>query len=400
MLYGKETNRRGFLKNLGLMGATGVGSLILGGRAIAAKDIYGGQEIFTVEDIEKGGTLNFMCWGGYDSNMILNPFRKKYNCTINVELLNTEPEAVMKLKAGAKNQFHVLNFNGMYCLVAWEAGLIKELDNDTFVPYFNKLSKRYQWPYKPAMSPNGKVIGLPTRVGTFGMVVNTDKISKKTAQEEAYKITLDPKNKGKFGLLLWDKTVIIHACNAAEITPYKKHTDEEKEKIFGVMKYWFENAKIATPNNVQLTNALISGEIDFHVPGGVYTASRARLAGHWNIVAITPRKRSNGGIGGERFLELIMAVNNPKQTPLADDFLAYMQTKKVAYHVATGSGEYSLNAVVQMNDPEFLSLFTKDELRAIQYDDLEEDLDNAQEHAAIPDYDEMTKLYRKAKALR
>ncbi len=114
----KYSNRREFLKNAGRMGAVGMGSMMLGpyltGRALAATDIEGGKEIFTADKNESGEKLNLFVWNGYDADRVLNPFRKRYNCKINVELLTDDPDAIMKLKAGATRQFHVLVLNNCW----------------------------------------------------------------------------------------------------------------------------------------------------------------------------------------------------------------------------------------------------------------------------------------------
>ena len=84
----KYSNRREFLKRLGHMGAVGLGGMMLGPsltrRAIAAADPEGGKEIFSVDANEDGGVLNLFVWNGYDADGVLNPFRKRYNCKINV----------------------------------------------------------------------------------------------------------------------------------------------------------------------------------------------------------------------------------------------------------------------------------------------------------------------------
>ncbi len=90
MLNEKYGNRREFLKRLGRMGAAGMGGMMLGpyltGRALAATDIEGGKEIFAADKNEIDQELNLFVWNGYDADGVLNPFRKRYNCKINVEL--------------------------------------------------------------------------------------------------------------------------------------------------------------------------------------------------------------------------------------------------------------------------------------------------------------------------
>ena len=56
-------------------------------------------------------------------------------------------------------------------------------------------------------------------------------------------------------------------------------------------------------------------------------------------------------------------VNNPDLSPLALEFLRYVQAPKVAHAVAFAKGTY--NPVTQMGNPECFALFTKEELDAI-----------------------------------
>ncbi len=143
----KETNRREFLKRMGYMGAAGMGGMMLGpyltGRALAATDIEGGQEIFVADKDELGQELNLFVWNGYDADGVLNPFRKRYDCKINVELLTDDPDAIMKLKAGATRQFHILVLNNCWSRGMYKDGLIKPLDKNTFEPFFKDYPSRY-----------------------------------------------------------------------------------------------------------------------------------------------------------------------------------------------------------------------------------------------------------------
>ena len=113
----KEMNRRAFLKNMGLLGAAGATTLGMGRWARAAGDIEGGAEVTAVDADEKGGTLNLFVWNGYDADGVLNPFRERYSCKINVELLTDDPDAIMKLKAGGTRQFKSVKQTRVHNLV-------------------------------------------------------------------------------------------------------------------------------------------------------------------------------------------------------------------------------------------------------------------------------------------
>ena len=399
----KCSNRRDFLKHVGRMGAAGMGSMMIGSyltdKALAAVDIEGGQEIFSVDKNERGKTLNLFVWNGYDSDSVLNPFRKRYNCKINVELLTDDPDAIMKLRAGATRQFHVMVLNNCWSRGMYKDGLIKPLDKETFKPFFKNFPSRYHWPYKWAMADDGNLLGMPQRYGPFNFVINNKGISKKTAEDEGWNLFSDEKNKGRWALLNWDNWVLYQMCQGAGVYPFKKHSAEEMKKVEEMAFKWFKNAKFVTESEVEVNNALINGEIDFYVCGGNYTASPPRREGHLEVEAVTPRKGAmKNGVGGIVWMELTNVINNPKPSPLADDFLAHLQEPDVSYMVAMADSTH--NPVANMGDPNVFKKFTKNDLLSIQWDDLPEDLNHCEDYAENPDYLKMMRFYRKAKGAR
>ena len=53
--------------------------------------------------------------------------------------------------------------------------------------------------------------------------------------------------------------------------------------------------------------------------------------------------------------------------------------------------------MAQMGNPETLALFDADELDAIQWDSLEEELSRALDYQVIPDYDALIDIYTAAR---
>ncbi len=235
MSNGQNSNRREFLKRLGRMGAVGMGGMMLGpyltGRALAATDIEGGKEIFAADKNEIGQEINLFVWNGYDADGVLNPFRKRYDCKVNVELLTDDPDAIMKLKAGATRQFHILVLNNCWSRGMYKDGLIKPLDKETFKPFFKDYPSRYHWPYKWAMADDGNLLGMPQRYGPFNFVINNKGIAKKTAEDEGWNLFSDDKNKGRWALLNWDNWVLYQMCQGAGVYPFKQHSAEEMKKV-------------------------------------------------------------------------------------------------------------------------------------------------------------------------
>jgi spermidine/putrescine transport system substrate-binding protein len=85
-------------------------------------------------------------------------------------------------------------------------------------------------------------------------------------------------------------------------------------------------------------------------------------------------------------------VNNPDPSGLSEEFLAYVQRPDVSKKVAFAEGTY--NPVTQMGAPDVLAAFDSDELEAIQWDSLEEELERSADYDINPDYADMYEIYR------
>jgi spermidine/putrescine transport system substrate-binding protein len=342
-------------------------------------------------------SLNILCWEGYNTDEVLGPFRKLHpGARIRAESGTSDPDMINKLRAGEVNVWDLINVNQPWARNQLHPeGLIKPLDKDRFLPYFEKMLPDFAKPYPLAFADNGDLIGMPQRFGPFSFVVNTDKISKKTAEEEGWNLFLDPKMKGRYGVLTYDNWNIIHMCLTAGLNPFEKLDAEGIAKFKQTAEGIFGNSKMLSDDLVAMNTALINGEIDAYFTGGTYTASPARLDGMTNILAITPKYGPVDGKGGVAWIELTSLVNNPQPTSLAEDFLEFVQAPNIAKAVGFAEGTY--NPVAQMGDKEVLKLWSADELEAIQWGTLEEEMSRSLEYDVVTSYDELIKIYSAAK---
>jgi len=344
--------------------------------------------------------LNIYCWEGYNSDDVLDPFRKEFSAKVRAEGLTSDPDAVNRLRAGETKIWDLINVNNPWAReMMYPEKLIKPIPRDRFEPMYSKMMPQFHPPYSWAMDKSGKeLLGMTQRFGPFSFVVNTDKISRKMAEDQGFKLFLDPAMKGKYGVLTYDNWNIYHMCVAADVHPFKKHSKAEIAKFGEVAKKIFNGAKNLTDDLVQMNLALINGEIDAYFTGGTYTASPARFDGAKNVRGITPKSGPMGGKGGIVWIELTSVVNNPDPSPLAEEFLAYIQRPDVSKKVSFAEGTY--NPVTQMGDKAVLASFSKEELDAIQWDSLEEEMANSVDYDINPDYAEMYELYSAAKRER
>ncbi|MCK0197818.1 PotD/PotF family extracellular solute-binding protein [Ancylobacter sp. 6x-1] len=383
-MYGPGLSRRSLLKGM----AAGAG-------AMAAGPLFSGSA-FAAREKE----LNILCWEGYNSAQVLDPFRAKTGATVKAESLTNDPTMINRLRAGEINTWDLINVNNPWARkVMLPEKLIKPLPKEQFEPFFAKMLPSFKWPYKWAMSDDGsELIGMVQRFGPYSFVVNTDKISRKTAEDTGWNLFNDPALAGKYGILESDDWNVFGIFIVAGIDPFKVHTPEEMATFDETAKRVFKGAKLIG-DIASMNQALISGEIDLHLTGGTYSVSPARADGHPNLRAITPLKGPlTGGKGGISWIEVTSTVNNPQLSPLALDFLKYVQAPEVAHTVAFAEGTF--NPVAQMGNPDCFKLFTKEELDAIQWDSLEEEMARSVEYDIVPDYDKALDIMNAAKRLR
>nr|WP_246548513.1 PotD/PotF family extracellular solute-binding protein [Ancylobacter oerskovii] len=367
-----------------------------GAGALAAGPFLGAGSAWAAREKE----LNILCWEGYNSAQVLDPFRSKTGATVKAESLTNDPTMINRLRAGEISTWDLINVNNPWARkVMLPEKLIKPLPKAEFEPFFAKMLPEFKWPYKWAMSEDGNdLLGMVQRFGPYSFVVNTDKISRKTAEETGWDLFNDPALAGKYGILESDDWNVFNLFVVAGIDPFKVHTPEEMAKFGETAKRVFKGAKLIG-DIASMNQALISGEIDLHLTGGTYSVSPARADGHPNLRAITPLKGPlAGGKGGISWIEVTSTVNNPNLSPLALEFLKYVQAPDVAHTVAFAEGTF--NPVAQMGNPDCFKLFTKEELDAIQWDSLEEEMARSVEYDIVPDYDKALDIMNAAKRLR
>lgn len=364
---------------------------IMGGAALAGP-LVNMQSAFAARESE----LNILCWEGYNSAQVLDPFRAAKSATVKAESLTNDPTMINRLRGGETKVWDLINVNNPWARkVMYGEKLIKPLPKEEFEPFFAKMLPEFKAPYRWAMSDDGKdLLGMAQRFGPYSFVVNTDKVSRKTAVEQGWDLFNDPSLKGKYGILESDDWNVFNIFMIAGINPFKTHDDKEMATFTETAKRIFGGAKLVG-DIAAMNQALVSGEIDLHMTGGTYSVSPARADGHPNLRAVTPLKGPIDGKGGISWIEITSTVNNPNLSPLALEFLKYVQDPKIAHTVAFAEGTF--NPVAQMGTKACFDLFTKEELDAIQYDSLDEEMSRSVEYDIVPDYDKALELLTAAK---
>lgn len=366
-----------------------------GALALAGSSVLGG---FTSASAARNDELNILCWEGYNTDDVLGPFRKLHpDTTVRAESGTSDPDMINKLRAGEDKVWDLINLNQPWARnQLLPAGLIKPLDKERFMPFFEKMGQGFNSPpYPLAFSEADDLIGMPQRYGPFSFVVNTDKISRKMAEDQGWKLFLDPSMKDRYGILTYDNWNVIHMALTGDQNPFEPMDEAGLSTFKGTAEAIFGGAKLLTDDLVAMNTALINGEIDAYFTGGTYTSSPARLDGLTNIRAVTPNTGPIDGKGGITWVELTSLVNNPDPSTLASDFLEFVQAPEISKAVGFAEGTY--NPVAQMGDPDVFALWNSEELDAIQWDSLEEEMSRSVEYDAVASYDDLIKIYSAAK---
>lgn len=338
--------------------------------------------------------MNILCWEGYNSDEVLGPFRDAHpDATVRAESGTSDPDMINKLRAGETSVWDLINVNQPWARDRlYPEGLIKPLNKDRFMPYFDRMLPSFKNPpYELAFADDGELIGMPQRYGPFSFVVNTDKISRETAEDQGWNLFLDPEMKDRYGILTYDNWNVMHMCLTAGLNPFEPIEGDDVEKFRETAKTIFGGAKLLTDDLVAMNTALINGEIDAYFTGGTYTASPARYDGATNVRGITPRSGPVDGKGGVVWIELTSAVNNPDPSDLAQEFLEFVQSPEISKAVAFTEGTY--NPVSQMGDEAVMALFDEEELDAIQMDTLAEEMERSLDYQVVASYDTLIDIY-------
>ncbi|MEL6965703.1 MAG: PotD/PotF family extracellular solute-binding protein [Pseudomonadota bacterium] len=342
--------------------------------------------------------MNILCWEGYNSDEVLGPFRDaNTGATVRAESGTSDPDMINKLRAGETSVWDLINVNQPWARdQLYPEGLIKPLNKDRFLPYFESMLPEFaDPPYALAFADDGNLIGMPQRYGPFSFVVNTDVISREMAEDQGWNLFLDAAMSGRYGVLTYDNWNVIHMCLTAGLNPFEPVEGDDVETFRQTAAAIFGGSKLLTDDLVAMNTALINGEIDAYFTGGTYTASPARYDGATNVRGITPKSGPVDGKGGVVWIELTSAVNNPDPSTLAEDFLEFVQAPDIAKAVAFTEGTY--NPVSQMGDPEVMSQFDEEELDAIQMDSLADEMGRSLDYDVVASYDSLIDIYTEAR---
>ena len=337
--------------------------------------------------------IQLLCWEGYDTPRVLEPFERRGATRVHARTLISDAGTAEDLVAG-RTACDVLNINNAWIRGSLHpAGLVRALDPERFEPHFQRMLPRFERLYAWARDSEGCLIGTCQRFGPFNLVVNTNRIDRASAEDQGFALA-DERSPRPYGILLYEDFNLFHVCIGAGLDPFAPLGENERRRFDATARRWFRDAAVVTDDHFELNRALVDGTIDFYLSGGIYTASPARLAGHRQVRAVTPQSGPIRGRGGIVFTEITSVLEAATRSGEAEDFLEYLMEPETAWRVALT--ERTANPVAQMGMPEVFERFTARELDAIQWDGLEEDIARCADYDLMPDHAVLLPLLRNA----
>ncbi|SHO63416.1 spermidine/putrescine transport system substrate-binding protein [Pseudoxanthobacter soli DSM 19599] len=361
------------------------------GAALAAGGALPGLPGFGRGSAAAAETINYMCWEGYNSPAILDPFQKANDVSISVDLITDSAGGFAKLAAGAYRDFDLVSSDGPWIARMGPAGIARYIDDASFAEQNAEFYPQFRAPFAP-LQFEGKTTGLPTRWGWVGPTVNTkfDKLE----TWSSYAPVFDPAYRDKICLLDWGDWPIMPLALYAGVDPYKELDQHALDEVRKVLRAAFKNTRAIVADLAVAQKGLIDGSFRCLVGGGTYCTSSLRLQGHDYIQSIVPEPK-DGLKQGIIWMEATGLTDNGKPAGVADKFLKYIVSPDVQVKLAIT--EATCNLVPNQKAE---ALFTPEQKSALQMDYMWHAWDNSMFHTIAPNVDEMLAIWQEELAAR
>ncbi len=254
-----------------------------GGAAFAAAGVMPGF----LREAQAAQSLNYMCWEGYNSPAILDPFQKANDVAVSVDLITDSAGGFAKLTAGAFRDFDLVSSDCPWVARMGPAGIARFINDADFADQYGEFYPQFRAPFAP-LQFEGKSVGLPTRWGWVGPTVNTkfDKLE----TWKSYAPVFDPAFKDKICLLDWGDWPIMPLALYAGVDPYQKLDQHELDEVRKVLRAAFKNTRAIVADLATAQKGLIDGSFRCLIGGGTYCTSSLRNTGHDYIQSIVPSR--------------------------------------------------------------------------------------------------------------
>jgi spermidine/putrescine transport system substrate-binding protein len=344
-------------------------------------------------------SLRILGWEGYDDPGLIALFRERTGIAVELDAHISDFDAAERVLTGV-GAWDLVNINSPFVRdVLLSTGHIEELRSKRLraaaaapmSPVFQELNR---W----GAASDGAPIGVCQRFGPFNLVINTNAVSVEVGEDQSFALAREPRFAGRYGILDYEDFNVIHIAIAAGLDPFVRMSDQQVEAFSLTAEAWYSRAAMVTSDHHALNRALVCRDIDFHLGGGVYTCSSARLSGYTQLRSVTPRRGSGAGLGGISFVEVNALLASSQKMAEATSFLEYLVQPETALRACLAGG--SVNPVLQMMEPSVFAQFTVAHLDAMQWETLEEDLSRCGQYRVVPDYLRLRTVLRAARSAK
>jgi spermidine/putrescine transport system substrate-binding protein len=410
----KQLNRRAYLKgvtvgaaSLALAGCTGSndsgGSGGSGGSGV--QQSWEAEEQATVPaksgllepteaELNADTTVSHLTWAGYDGENVQQPFRESFGTETSLDLFTDDPKAINRLSSGEWKQFDLFTPNNAFVVDAYDEDLLRPLNEEEWRPYtfdnyldLFKPENGYKFSHineDGEFDPDGQLYALPQRWGWVSMTVNTDVVpesdwsSYDVAWSEDYNV----------GVSDWFFWIIQTIMLREGIDPFKQHSDDEIEQVRQSTFDLIDNAVAIYPDIASQNQALKSGEIDVLLMGSNFGQGTLRRDGQMEFKTVIPDEGGIIWVEQDTFLK-------GELSPLADNYVAYLQSPEAALNLSWPQGASSVNVVPQKS---VFDEYTDEQNEVLRTDDLDAILEGSVFFDRVPDLSDFQPVWRQAKA--
>jgi spermidine/putrescine transport system substrate-binding protein len=348
----------------------------------------------TEAELDADTTVSHLTWAGYDGENVQQPFREQFDADTSLDLFTSDPQAINRLSSGEWEQFDLFTPNNAFVVDAYDEDLLRPIDEEAWRPY---TFDNYLDLFKPEngykfghinedgeFDPDGQLYALPQRWGWVSMTVNTDVVpesdwsSYDVAWSEDYNV----------GVSDWFFWIIQTIMLREGIDPFKQHSQDELDQVQQATFDLVDNAVAIYPDIASQNQALQSGEIDVLLMGSNFGQGTLRRDGRMEFKTVIPDE------GGIIWVEQNTFLKG-ELSPLADNYVAYLQSPEAALSLSWPEGASSVNVVPQQS---VFDEYTDRQKEVLRTEDLPEILDNSVFFDRVPDLDSFQPIWRQAKA--
>ena len=333
------------------------------------------------------GTLNYMCWEGYDSTELIKPFEELHDVTVAFDLIIDSPGAFAKIAAGGHRDFDLASLDSPWIVRMGPAGVCEYLDPADFTEELDSFYPEFQHPFSPLVW-DGKITGMPTRWGWVSAPINLDY----STEEEwrTYDPCFDPQNRDRIGIMDWGDWPIMPMVLHAGIDPYRELDQAELAEVRKVLRALFKNTRALFADLTLARKALLDGSVKTLIGTGTYTTNAIRRDGFKQVLSVVPEPQGDLK-QGIVWIEGTAIIREPSEPELAKALIKHMATPMGAYHLSWPAGGQPSNPTPVAATEE---LYSDEQRDAMQMDYMWEAFANSVVHDVAPNIDEMLMIWQ------